>query len=130
MELLDTNQFKSGISSLVDARITTPDFIDKILNVLSTLPPIKERASLILNYVRLSGIELIEEEHVGIVLDALCDGSRKFGVAEAMKKQRICEDLEVRERMLIRILSNCFGGESFVSKASHILRTLTVRCFN
>lgn len=119
---LDSHQWKAAVSALTDPHLT-PDFVDKTLVVLSTLPPVDERAELVLSFVRLAGIEVKGEAQIGLVVDALCDRTRKFGVTEAwdmMRKstsvseidegEESMEDPTIQATLLERVLLRCFGG--------------------
>lgn len=107
---LDSGAWRAGVAALTDPH-GSPDFVNDTLQVLSTLPPVEERAGLVLSYWRLGAIPLQTVEQVGIVLDALCDQERKFGVVEAWSIQRKWADEEQRKELVLRILGRCFGGE-------------------
>jgi hypothetical protein len=106
----DAGAWRSGVAALTDPHLT-PDFISKTLSVLSALPPVKERAGLVLSYWRLGGIALEGKEEVGLVIDALCDQERKFGVVEAWGMQRKWGDEAERNELAVRVLAGCFGRE-------------------
>ncbi len=90
---------------------STPDFVSKTLEVLSLLPPVPDRAGLVLSYWRLSGITPIDKDQLGFVLDGLCDKSRKRGVVEAWGLVREWEDDDERDHLAKRVLGRCFGGK-------------------
>lgn len=114
-ERLDSGHWKEGVAALTDPRITKQDFVGKILEVLATQPVPEERAGLVLTYWRGSCVVLEGEKELGFILDSLCDGRRKLGVAEAWRIQRKTQESDIRDRMLRRILGSCFGGMSYYS---------------
>lgn len=83
----------------------------KTLEVLSLLPPVPDRAGLVLSYWRLSGIDLPDKEQLGFVLDALCDKNRKRGVVQAWALVREWQNDDERAKLADRVLARCFGGE-------------------
>lgn len=65
-----------------------------------------------LSYWRLSGVSLDDRDQLGVVLDALADGTRKRGVVEAWGLVRKWEGGEEERAGLVkRVLARCFGGE-------------------
>lgn len=107
---LDAGDWRSAVSALTDPHLT-PDFVPKTFGVLATLPPVKERAGLVLSFWRLSGVALESEEEAKIVVQALCDQERKFGVVEAWGMQRKWADEEGSKELATQVLASCFGGE-------------------
>lgn len=59
----------------------------------------------------MTGVELAGEEQLGLIFDALCDKTRRFGVQEAWSLMRRREDGEERARSVQRILNRCLGSE-------------------
>ena len=105
---LDHNDYKRAIALL--APLPQPEFVDKIITLLSTLPPVEQRADLVLSYWRMAGVTLDGEVQLGLILDALCDKTRRYGVQEAWKLMRKREDAQEKTRLVERILSRCLGG--------------------
>lgn len=99
------------MSALTDPHLT-PDFVSKTLAVLgSNLPDKLERASLVLSFVRLNKVSLESVQDATVVVEALCDHQRKYGVTEAWAMQLKRQSVEERKQLLQRILAGCFGGE-------------------
>ncbi|KAI5477746.1 hypothetical protein MNV49_005935 [Pseudohyphozyma bogoriensis] len=126
---LDTGAWKSGVSALTDPHLT-PDFVNKTLTLLSTLPPVDERAGLVLSFWRLGGIALEGEEQAGVIIDALCDKSRRWGVGEAWRMQRAWVDEEGQERLIRRVLARCFGDNPTATPVPQHITTLLSTSFN
>jgi hypothetical protein len=106
---LDSGAWRNGVGALADPHVT-PEFIGKILDVLGELPPVDERAGLVINYVNLSGVVLEGAGQVSRIVDALCDKKRRLGLMKAWKMARAWEDEAEREGLFTRILRRCFGG--------------------
>lgn len=108
---LDAADWRAAVAALTDPHLT-PDFVDKTFGVLSACPEVQERAGLVLSFWRLSGVGLSSKKEASIVLQALCDQERRFGVVEAWGMQRKWAVEEERAELATRVLASCFGGES------------------
>lgn len=117
---LDSGNFSAGVALLIK--------LDKVEYVNKTLRLLQGHRQLVLDYWKLGRVTLVNEEEVGIVVDALCDGETTFGVVEAWEMMRSFvtvhpspttdegrsgdgaeEDQTARDRLCQRILANCFG---------------------
>ncbi|ORY92593.1 nuclear pore complex assembly-domain-containing protein [Leucosporidium creatinivorum] len=120
---LDAGDWRSAVSALTDPHLT-PDFVPKTFGVLATLPPVKERAGLVLSFWRLSGVALESVEEAKLVVQALCDQERKFGVVEAWGMQRKWADEEGSKELAVQVLASCFGDNANGRPVAHHLQAL------
>ncbi|SCZ99204.1 BZ3500_MvSof-1268-A1-R1_Chr3-1g05875 [Microbotryum saponariae] len=125
---LDTGSWQRAIAALSDPHVV-PDWISETLAVLSTCPPIEQRASYVLSFWRLKGITLSDPNDLALILDALCDATRKRGVVEAWALQRQWIDETHRDELANRVLSQCFGDNSLGKPVAHHVRALLAQPF-
>ncbi|SCV74065.1 BQ2448_6497 [Microbotryum intermedium] len=126
---LDTGSWQRAIAALCDPHVVS-DLVSKTLAVLARCPPIEQRASYVLSFWRLKGITLSEPGDLSLVLDALCDATRKRGVVEAWALQRRWIDDAQRDELTKRVLSQCFGDKALGKPVAHHLRALLAQSFN
>lgn len=112
LHALDASDWHTAVRDLTHPSVSLQDagFGSKILFVLGNLPAVDVRAEVVLSYWRLGRVELQGAEEKGVVVDALCDESRRIGAREAWALMRAEEDEAVRETLLERVLARCFGG--------------------
>ncbi|KDE03040.1 hypothetical protein MVLG_06430 [Microbotryum lychnidis-dioicae p1A1 Lamole] len=125
---LDTGSWQRAIAALSDPHVV-PDRSSETLAVLSTCPPIEQRASYVLSFWRLKGITLSDPNDLAFILDALCDATRKRGVVEAWALQRQWIDETQRDELANRVLSQCFGNNSLGKPVAHHVRALLAHPF-
>ncbi|KAK4056920.1 hypothetical protein OIO90_002170 [Microbotryomycetes sp. JL221] len=128
---LDTGNFHKAIQALTDPHLT-PDFVHKTFDLLghSQLVNDNDRSSLVLSFWRLSGVAIDSVDEADVVVKALCDPGRKFGVTEAWQLQRKWHrDDNERARLVSTVLKACFGDNRSQKPVPHHLKTLLAQPF-
>lgn len=121
----DLNKFNLGVKLLTNTKISSPDFIQKTLVLLSTTTEITsttERSSLILNYLNLTNlvsspslnsITSHSEIQLEIYITALIQSTSTLNLLKAWKKQSQFSsniNKELQTKLILIILSNSFGS--------------------